>query len=82
MRDKDLILYVRASPFKPFRVVMNSGRTFEIRHPEFVDVGRSVLTISYAESEDEAPNRFVTVSLLLIERVETIEPPPANLPAE
>jgi len=26
----------KAQPFRPFRIRMNSGRTFDIRHPEMV----------------------------------------------
>jgi hypothetical protein len=41
MRPEDLLAYVKAAPFRPFRVVMNNGKTYDVRHPEFVKVGRS-----------------------------------------
>lgn len=76
MRDKDLLVYVRAAPFQPFRIVMNSGRTFEVRHPEFADVGRSAVTIDLVTPQGGPTGQSVTVSLVLIEYVERVATPP------
>ena len=66
--------YVTAEPFRPFRVNMVSGQSFEIRHPEMVQVGRTTMTIfTYmADSSHETKQREHEVSLLLIESVEAI----------
>ena len=34
MRPEDILFWLKAVPFKPFRTCLNSGRTYEIRHPE------------------------------------------------
>ena len=67
--------YLSAEPFRPFRVSMASGKVFEIRHPEMVQVGRTTMTIFTYLSEDaeEARQREHEVSLLLIESVEPID---------
>jgi len=67
--------YVAAEPFRPFRISMASGRVFEIRHPEMVQVGRTTMTIFTYLSDDaeEAKEREHEVSLLLIETIELIE---------
>ena len=67
--------YLTAEPFRPFRIKMTSGQTYDIRHPEMVQVGRSTMTIfSYwAENGEEAKQREHEVSLLLIESIETVE---------
>ncbi len=60
-------------PFRPFRIVMNSGKTYDVRHPEFVTVGRSWINVY--ESDDPASgivDRFEIVSLMLMERIEFI----------
>jgi hypothetical protein len=75
VRPDTLLSYVRAAPFRPFRLVMNSGRAFDIRHPETIRVGRDVFHYYHAETPDAPFDRWDTVSLLLIERVETIETP-------
>jgi hypothetical protein len=66
--------YVRAEPFRPFRLHMASGQTFDIRHPEMVKVLRSYVLIfkTGAESAD-VPDELDTVSLLLIESISHLE---------
>ena len=67
--------YVTAEPFRPFRIQMTSGRTFEVRHPEMVQVGRTTMTIFTFLSEDpgQAKERQVEVSLLLVESVDPLD---------
>ena len=67
--------YVTAEPFRPFRIQMGSGRTFEIRHPEMVQVGKSTMTIfTYmSNATEETKERQVEVSLLLTESVEPLD---------
>ena len=67
--------YVGAEPFRPFRITTVSGRTFEIRHPEMIQVGRSTMTIfTFLSNEpEEAKERQVEVSLLLTESVEPLD---------
>jgi hypothetical protein len=70
-----IISYVGAEPFRPFRITTTSGRTFEIRHPEMVQVGKSTMTIFTYLSNDpeEAKEQQVEVSLLLTESVEPLD---------
>jgi hypothetical protein len=54
---------------------MNSGRTFDIRHPEMVRVGkRDVLIFTLVHDSPEIYDRWENVSLLLIE---SLAPPDA-----
>jgi hypothetical protein len=65
---REVLNHITAKPFEPFRIHTASGRTFEIRHPEFVQVGRSTLTVYAPPSNDpEAPEQWEKVSLMLIE---------------
>ena len=41
---------IHALPFRPFDLVMNDGRNFDIRHPEFIGVNAQVVTI-YSERD-------------------------------
>ena len=36
---------VFAEPFRPFRIHTASGQTFEVRHPEDVRLGRSIVAV-------------------------------------
>ena len=72
------ILYVRAEPFRPFRIQMVSGRAFDIRHPEMVRVGRRDLVIfTFVGETAEVHDRWDTVSPLLIESISPLEAPVA-----
>jgi hypothetical protein len=53
---------------------MNSGRTFDIRHPEMVRVGRrDILIFSLVGDAPEVYDRWENVSLLLIESISPLE---------
>jgi hypothetical protein len=70
MTSKEILAYVRASPFRPFQIHMASGRTFEIRHPEMVDAGRTGLVVrSLLCDEPEAHDQGDAVSRMLIEPI-------------
>ncbi len=76
MRPEDLLFWVQAIPFRPFRFGLNSGRTYDIRHPEMLLVGRSSVNIySYAGKPEDPYERVEMVGLVLIERIEPIESP-------
>ena len=76
MRPDDLLEWRRAVPFRPFRIRLNSGRAYDIRHPEMLRVGRTTMHIySFTGEPVEPHERMEMVSLLLIERIEPIETP-------
>ena len=76
MRPDDLLEWRRAVPFRPFRICLNSGRAYDIRHPEMLRVGRTTMHIYSFTGEPIDPHeRMEMVSLLLIERIEPIEAP-------
>jgi hypothetical protein len=70
-----LARYVGAEPFRPFRISMASGQTFEIRRPEMMAFNRTFATIFTYLSEDpgEGAQREHEVSLLLMESVEALD---------
>ncbi len=69
--------YVGAEPFRPFRISMVSGQTFEIRHPEMISLGRTTARIYTYMNEDagESKQREHEVSLLLMESIEPLDVP-------
>ncbi len=70
-----LASYVGAEPFRAFRITTTSGRSFEIRHPEMIHVGRNTVIIYtfLSDNPDEAQQRQVEVSLLLTESIEPLD---------
>jgi hypothetical protein len=68
--------HVFAEPFRPLRIHTASGRTFEVRHPEFVKIGRNTLTIyTTPETDPNGPLQWEEVSLRLIESIAPLDAP-------
>jgi hypothetical protein len=59
-------------PFKPFRVVMSSGQTYDVRHPEMAFLTRSDLLVGIDEADEGVPADFKICSLLHITAVEPL----------
>ena len=75
---RDILSFVRAEPFRPFRIRMTSGRTFEIRHPEMIRVGmNSMVIFTYVSDSPDLYDKWETVSLMLIESITHLEAPVA-----
>jgi len=71
---RELARIVLAEPFQPFRIHTASGRTFDVRHPEFVQVGRSVMTIyTPPEGNPDGPERWERLSYMLIESLAQLD---------
>jgi hypothetical protein len=68
--------YVKAEPFRPFRLHLVSGRTFDIRHPEMIKLLQSTMLVfkAAADSQD-LTDEWETVSLMLIESISHLEAP-------
>ncbi len=69
-----MIDFVSAEPFRAFRMHMASDRTFDIRHPEMIKVGRSSVTV-YTRQDDAAnqTEHWHEISLMLLESVEPLD---------
>ncbi len=78
MTPQNVRAYVKAQPFRPFRIHMASGRTFDVRHPAMVRVGRSnLLVFSFVGESPEVFDEWESVSLMLTESVSHLEVPAA-----
>lgn len=64
--------YVAAEPFRPFRIKMASGQSFDIRHPEMISVGRTSARV-YSSTGNEQTDKWHDVSMLLMETVEPFD---------
>ncbi len=63
-------------PFQPFRWVMFSGESYEVRHPEMALVDRSTMYVGL-NMGGGIPARYETCSLLHVATVEPIDQPEA-----
>ncbi|HEV3120915.1 MAG TPA: hypothetical protein VGY53_03390 [Isosphaeraceae bacterium] len=76
MTPQSMLGYLKAEPFRPFRIHVASGRTFDIRHPEMLKVLRSnVLVVKTTADTPEIPDEWESVSLMLTESISHLETP-------
>ncbi len=60
-------------PFKPFRLVMSSGLTYEIRHPEMAMLTKTDILVGIDIEDDGIPAEFKICSMLHVTAVEPLE---------
>jgi hypothetical protein len=67
-------------PFRPFRLVMSSGQTSEVRHPEMALLTRTDLLVGVGETDEGVPAEFRICSLLRVASIEPVgvSPPKSN----
>jgi hypothetical protein len=77
MRPDDIVEMLQERPFRPFRIDLSDGTVYEIRHAELVKVGRSKAMIFFPTVDEPHAvfERFVSISLLHITRLEPVTPP-------
>jgi hypothetical protein len=59
-------------PFRPFRLVMSSGNTYEVRHPEMALLTRTDLLVGVGETDEGVPAEFRICSLLHVAAIEPL----------
>ena len=59
-------------PFRPFRLVMSSGQSYEVRHPEMAMLTRTDMLVGVGETDEGVAAEFRICSLLHVATVEPI----------
>lgn len=79
INSRTLLDYFNAEPFRPFRIHMASGKTFDIRHPEMIRVTKlSAVIFTYLGGETQVPDYWETASLMLMETISYLDAPVAQ----
>jgi hypothetical protein len=78
MRAEPIRTFLRAEPFQPFRIKMNSGAVYEVRHPEMIRLVGNDHFLFFHATQDEEDERFEIHSLLLVENIRHIDQPAAS----
>jgi hypothetical protein len=74
MTAEDIKRRLEKQPFKPFRIHFSDGRSFPIRHADFVWVLRTRIEVGLSDNPGSAiPDRAEFVSLLHITSVEELQ---------
>lgn len=70
MRPDDVLVWLRAQPFRPFVLVTVSGDSYEVRHPEWIKLLRTSVIIFRPSESDQVYDGAQMLNLTLIERIE------------
>lgn len=70
---------LKQQPFRPFRLVMSSGESYEVRHPEMAWVVKNDILVGTDIEDDGMPAEFRICPLL---HVATVEPVGAESSAQ
>ena len=72
MRADEIRDRLKSLPFKPFRMHISDGSHYDIRHPDFLFVTKSLLTIGLESDDAELPERSTFVDPIHVTRLEPI----------
>jgi hypothetical protein len=72
MTVQDFRTLLKAQPFQPFRFVMSSGQTYEVRHPEMAFLTRTSIHVAVDVADDGIPNDSRLCSLLHVTAIEPL----------
>jgi hypothetical protein len=73
VRPEDLLFWLRAQPFQPFRITTNSGRTYDVHHSELVRLMRTSLVYFTPSAEPDVFDRGEMIGLVLIDHIAPID---------
>lgn len=59
-------------PFKPFKLVMLSGQSYDVRHPEMAWLTRTSILVGIDQTDEGVPAEFKICSLLHVTAVEPL----------
>ena len=73
MTHEELQSRARQNPFEPFRVILTTGASYDIRHPDLIMVGRRSAIIGVTKKPDRTfYDNTIQVDLLHVVGVEGI----------
>lgn len=74
MTRHDLLLRARQRPFRPFRLVVSEGASYDVRHPDWIIVSRDAVTLGIAaDPTQDYSDSTVMIDLYHVVRLEPLE---------
>jgi hypothetical protein len=82
VQAEDLRRWQRQTPFRPFRLFLTDGQSYEVRHPEVLLVTKRYASIGLpvAGTPDDIPERVAEIDLFHVVGVEPLEVPASPHP--
>ena len=76
MSPTQIRAHVRREPFRPIRICMSDGASYEVHHPENALVTRTEVAIAVEADNGELPERMVYCDPLHVTRIEPLDGAP------
>ncbi len=73
MRPDDIRAHLRKQPFRPIRIYVSDGSSYDVRHPEMMFVTRTEVVIGLDAGDDDIPERSAYCDPIHITRIEPID---------
>lgn len=73
MRVKEIEKQLKIRPFKPFRLCMSDGNSFDVRHPEMLMTSRTVIALAMYGARASEPEWIVLCDPIHIIRIEPVD---------
>ncbi len=73
MRPDEIRAHLRREPFRPIRIYISDGSSYDVRHPELMFVSRAEVVIGLDAGDDELPERCVYCDPLHITRIQPLD---------
>jgi hypothetical protein len=73
MRPVEIRSHLRRQPFRPIRIYISDGSSYDIRHPELALVTRTEVIIALDAGDDEIPERSVYCDPIHVTRIEPLD---------
>ena len=61
---KELLELLEQDPFRPFRIILANGQSYEVRFPRLLGVGQDVVYFYHSKSELYSILRLVQIAAL------------------
>ncbi len=78
MRPDEIRAHLRREPFRPIRIFISDGSSYDVRHPELMFISRTEVVIGLDAGEDELPERSVSCDPRHITRIEPVDAAPSH----
>jgi len=72
MSPAELIRRVRLQPFEPFKVHLSDGSNYDIPHPDFITITRTMIYVAVDPGRDDVPEKAIWCDPLHITRLEPL----------
>ena len=79
---QDFRKLLSSQPFKPFRLVMSSGQSVDVRHPELAAVSRTSILVSELKPNGRLGDDYNIFSLLHVTKIEFLDQPQSAAAAD